>query len=89
MLESKIERQVCKFAESQGWKSIKLSGPGNRGKPDRLFYADGGRVKFVEFKRPGGKLSRLQALRLSQFAALGFSAYVVESIEEGKALFNG
>lgn len=88
MKESEIERHVCAYARNKGWRNMKLNGPGERGKPDRLFYAPGGRVIFVEFKKPGGQVAQIQYYRLAELAKCDFDTYVVETKEEGEALFN-
>ena len=58
-IESSIERSVCKWAKDNGCLVIKQTSPNNRGVPDRLFLRDG-KCLFIEFKRPGGKVSALQ-----------------------------
>lgn len=54
MIESPIEDWACEQAEAAGWLVRKLQWTGRRGAPDR-FFAKGGRVVLIEFKRPGGK----------------------------------
>lgn len=88
MRESKIERAVCDIAKQKGWQNFKLSGPNDRGKPDRLFFSHGGRVKFVEFKSTGQKPTALQLLQLQRLTELGFDCHVIDSIEDGRALFD-
>jgi hypothetical protein len=88
MRERAIEAAVCRYAKSRGWQSIKLNGPGDRGQPDRLFFAAGGRVKFVEFKAPGKKPRRLQELFLRRLARCDFDCFVIDNVAEGKALFD-
>lgn len=85
MRESDVERHVCGYARTKGWKNIKL---GQQGWPDRLFYASGGRIMFVEFKRPGGEPRPLQMHRLAELATCDFDTYVIDTKEEGEALFN-
>jgi len=85
--ESQIERAVCDIAKEKGWKNYKLNGPGDRGKPDRMFLSIGGRVKFVEFKSPGKRPTKLQVYQLEQLTAMGFECYVIDSIEAGADLF--
>ena len=87
MRESQIEKAVCVYAKARGWLSIKLAGPGDRGKPDRLFLAKGGRVKFIEFKAPGKKPTLLQADTLDRLWAFGFEVHVVDHPLQAKEIF--
>lgn len=41
---------------------------------------------FVEFKRPDGKLSKLQEREIARIRKLGHACYVVSNITEAKAL---
>lgn len=88
MRESTIERAVCGYARTKGWRNFKLNGPGDIGKPDRVFFAPGQRVKFIEFKAPGEKLRELQAYRLAELASCGFDTFVVDNVNDGKRLFD-
>jgi hypothetical protein len=60
LTESQIERKVCKWAKEKGILSYKFVSPQNSGVPDRMFIGPSGHVVFIEFKKPGGKLSALQ-----------------------------
>lgn len=71
VLEKNIEAKVVRWATAQGWEVIKLNGMGNRSRPDRLFVMPYGRCAFIEFKRPGGVLTRLQEQTLKRLANLG------------------
>lgn len=88
MRESTIEHRTCDYAETKGWSNLKLNGPGDRGKPDRLFYRRGPEVKFVEFKAPGETLRPLQKLVMGKLAMCGFDCHVIDNIEDGKRLFD-
>lgn len=76
--ESAIEKPVVKFAKDHGLIAWKLSAPGTRGVPDRMFLGprvrgclgksanDGGHCVFIEFKRPpsaGNPGGKLTALQ--------------------------
>lgn len=82
MKESSVESAVCKYAKSKGWLPVKLSGPGDRGKPDRMFLRNGKAV-FIEFKAPGKKPTALQLRWLEQLSDMGFVATWVDNVEEG------
>ena len=83
MRESAIEKAVCDFARENGCLVVKLASPGDRGKPDRAFFKDG-KTMFIEFKRPGGKVTALQYRALKQLREHGFFAMWTDSIEEGE-----
>lgn len=80
--ESAIEKAVVGHAKKIGVRSVKLNGPGDRGKADRMFLRDG-RVIFIEFKRPGGKPTALQLKWQREMTALGFTSLIVDSIKDG------
>jgi hypothetical protein len=87
--EASIERAVVAYAKkTRGVLAIKL-GTGSRfastGWPDRLFVGRSA-VLFMEFKRPGGKLTSLQAERCRQLRHLGWTVHVVSDVEAGKSL---
>lgn len=89
--ESSIERAVVEYAKKHGILSIKMStqGPmGSTGWPDRLFLGKDMQVRWVEFKREGGKLTMLQRRRHAQLAALGWSTAVVWTVEQGKDILD-
>lgn len=85
MRESAIERAVVEHAKTAGWIAIKLNGPGDKGKPDRLFLKDGSAI-FVEFKAPGKRPTALQEQYLQRLRAAGFSAVVVDNVDVGKVM---
>ena len=78
MNEHHIEAQLKKAVEASGGLCWKLVCPGTTGVPDRLCLM-GGQVVFVEVKAPGKKPRPIQRRRMSQLAAHGFTALVVDS----------
>lgn len=52
-----------------------------RGWPDRIVPLENGEVLWVELKRPGGKLSALQAKVHNDLDKLGHKVYVIDSKE--------
>lgn len=83
MLEKDIESAFQRKAKSNGWLTQKLdSGKISRGWPDRLIVLPGGSVVFIEFKTAKGKLSELQAYRISQLRDYGQNVYVCRSWQE-------
>lgn len=86
MLESEIEKECCKWAASEGWSSYKFVSPSKRGVPDRIFLRDNKTV-FVEFKRPGGKLSKLQEREIEKLRAQQFKVFVIDNLRSMQIAF--
>ena len=70
ILERTIEGRVVEWARKRGWKVKKMNGLGDRGWPDRLFVGPGGICAFIEFKKPGGKLTPLQQDTINELRSL-------------------
>lgn len=87
MRESYVESKVCRYARARGWYTMKLSGPGDKGKPDRIFMTKGERVKFVEFKAPGKTPTQLQRKVLRDFEEMGFEVHVVDHPGQAEEIF--
>ncbi len=79
-LERNIERRFRQGVKDAGGWAIKLVGVA--GLPDRLVLRPGGRVHFVELKRPGGRVSKIQAAVHRKLTRLGMSVTVVTGKEE-------
>ena len=73
-----MEDWACERAEEAGWLVRKVQWVGRRNAPDRLFAKDG-RVVFIEFKRPGGKLLRGQPREIEAFRAAGVEVFVADN----------
>ena len=72
-LEKEIEKKLREMIERNGGRCLKWVCPGWAGVPDRLCLLPGGRIFFVETKRPrGGKLSRRQKWWRDVLQGLGF-----------------
>lgn len=80
MLESELEAWCRKEAMKKKLLLLKLSPQYTPGIPDRLLIAPGGMV-LVEFKRPGGKLTKLQAGVHRKIQRAGGVVYVCDSKE--------
>jgi hypothetical protein len=79
VLERDVEQPVVKWARANGIK-IKKKMPGDQ--LDRWFMLPGGRVFIIEFKKPGGKLTPLQAKEISELQALGYDVEVHNDSEK-------
>lgn len=83
VIERDIEKKLRRMVERRGGLCLKWVCPGWSGVPDRILLLPGGRVIFVETKRPiGGKLSVLQTWWLEQLRRLGFRAISVRNDDD-------
>jgi hypothetical protein len=80
--ESAVERAIVEFAELHGAMTLKLSGQGMRGKPDRLFLHQG-KTLFLEIKRKGMRPTTLQARAISEINEHGVAADWCDCIGDG------
>lgn len=77
-LEKDIEKKLRKMVERHGGVCLKWVCPGWSGVPDRIVLLPGGRVIFVETKRPkGGTLSQLQKWWAKKLIDLGFNHWII------------
>lgn len=82
MLEKEVERKLVTVVQMMDGVAVKFVSPGFAGMPDRLVLLPGGRIAFVEVKRPGEKPRPLQKARHRMLRRLGFKVYVLDSVEE-------
>jgi hypothetical protein len=82
MSESEIEKAIVEFAKKNGISTLKLSGPHDRGKADRLFMHNG-KALFLEIKAPGKKPTELQKRFLRERHYDGFPATWVDDKDDG------
>ncbi len=80
-LERDIEARCVRYAESQDWLSIKLD-LASRDWPDRLFIGPSSQYLFVEFKRPGKKARKRQAIMHRRLRERGHPVSVIVSYEQ-------
>ena len=72
-LEKDIERKLVDMVRKHGGKCPKWVSPGWSGVPDRLVLLPGGRIIFVEMKRPkGSRVAALQKKWREWLTRLGF-----------------
>jgi len=87
--EAQVQGPVIRYGRSLGLRCDKLSA-GSRfqgsGLPDYVVWAYGGRPVLVEFKRPGGELSALQAVVQTELKALKYKVVTIDNVEDGKRL---
>lgn len=87
MREKDVEQRLIDGAEALGGTAIKFTGA--RGLPDRIVLLPGGRIAFVEVKRPGQRARKLQEYWLGVFARYGFRTAVVSTPSEVDTLLRG
>ena len=87
-LEKEIERKLKVLVEGKlGGLCLKWVCPGWSGVPDRILLFPGGRVYFVELKRPkGGKVDSLQKWWKRKLEGLGFTVWHVYTTDDLKHL---
>ena len=82
MTEKSVECRLVKRVEKLGGKAYKFVSPGSIGVPDRMVCLPGGRVIFVETKRPkDGKLSKIQNYRIKELQDLGCQVEVINTTQ--------
>ena len=86
--ETYIEKEVCKYAKSKGWRQRKMAFVGRRGCPDRWFMRGDGQLVIIEFKDKNGTLSPHQRREVNWLMTHGFNVHVIDNIEDGMAVFD-
>lgn len=81
ILERDLEKYFTAQCKKLGLLTLKLHVRFARGWPDRIVPVKNGKVLWVELKRPGGKLSALQAKLHADLAKIGHEVYVLDSKE--------
>lgn len=89
MRESAIESSVCRYAKDCGILAYKFNSMGRAGVPDRLFLVPDGRIFFIEFKTPTGRLSKLQGHEIRRIRRVNHDVYVVNSVPQGREIIDG
>lgn len=80
-VETGIENRVVKFAEAHGWWVRKFTCPGSSGEPDRVFIRNGV-VIFIEFKKLGVPVRKLQRIRHQEMREYGATVYWFDNEKE-------
>lgn len=78
-LEKEIEAYFVRRVNAAGGWAIKFPAGSVAGMPDRIVLLRGGVVEFVELKRPGGKLRKLQVNVCRKISSFNFSVFVIDS----------
>ena len=80
MTESQIQKKIIDHYTKEGWLVVKLIKTNTNGIPDLMILKDG-TTRFIEVKKPGGKIAELQKYRIKQLRQQGFDAVVMDGIE--------
>lgn len=86
LLEKELELKLSKRIKEIGGWPAKFVSPGMAGVPDRILLLPGGKMLFVEMKKPGQILRPLQEKRKRDLEKLGFIVQVVDSAYKIEAL---
>ena len=82
-LEKEIEAKLVNAVKNHGGLCLKWVCPGWSGVPDRIVLLAGGKVCFVELKRPkGGVVSSRQRWWARKLTQLGFDHYYIYNDED-------
>ena len=87
MLERTVERRFVQEAKRRGYLCYKFAFIGRRGAQDRLVLAPGGRIAFVELKRPGKTARNLQRWVHKKIRAYGFTVETIDTLAGVDAFF--
>lgn len=83
MREAAVERKIVDVIKSKGGLCLKWVSPGYTGVPDRIAVLPGGRILFIEVKKPGtGRLSSRQKRVGDLLRALGCTVLVIDKTED-------
>lgn len=85
MREAKIQTEIKKHLEAKGYLVVKILQSTLNGWPD-LQAMKGGKIYFIEVKRPGEKLEPLQEYRHKQLEALGFTCITARGVQDIEGL---
>lgn len=88
MRERDIERYLDAQVRRIGGTTRKIRFVGRRGAPDRVVMLPGGRLVWVELKRPGEKPEAHQLREHARLAALGQVVAVIDSYAGVESFIN-
>lgn len=82
MLEKDIEARLKRGVERAGGLCLKWVSPGCTGVPDRIVLLPGGKVIFVELKKPGGRLAARQVHMTTKLLRLNMRTVCLWTVED-------
>lgn len=84
MTEKKIEEKLRDEVKKLGGMALKFVSPSHAGVFDRVVLLPGGKVWFVELKRPGKELSALQKIFRRELDQLKTPYRVIDDMQKVK-----
>ena len=78
MTEQQIQSKIIKELESQGYYVIKLIKTNKNGIPDLLVLPKNSDAFFIEVKKEGGVLSKLQEYRINELNKHGLKTQILK-----------
>lgn len=87
-LEKMSESKFREYVRKDNNEYFKLNVMGRRGWPDRMVFMDNARILWLEFKREGEGLRKLQEYIHRKLRKKGHVVYTVYSFEEAVAIYN-
>lgn len=89
MLEKDVEAKLRRGVKALGCLCLKFVSPGYVGVPDRVILIPGGRLIFVELKKPGERERPRQGYVQKVFRRYGLEVYdAVDSPEKVQAVID-
>jgi hypothetical protein len=80
--ERDIELYLMKQVRALGGRALKMAPVSKAGLPDRVCVLPNGQVRWVELKRPGGKVTKIQSHAHAEFLRLGHFVHVLSTHDE-------
>jgi Holliday junction resolvase len=80
-LEQKIQSRIIKKLQAEGWLCLKIIKLSASGYPDLLCHRNG-ETMYIEVKRPNGKLSELQKIRIKELTNNGIKVKAWSDYEQ-------
>jgi hypothetical protein len=81
-MEARLQANCLKEARRRGLLAYKTVAVGIQGFPDAMLVASGGKIVFVEFKQPGGRLRPAQVRRIKELEEHCVITYVIDTYEK-------
>lgn len=80
MLEQQVQKKIIIQLEREGYFVLKIIKANKNGYPDLIAIKDG-QTMFIEVKKPDGKLSELQKVRIKELREKNINVKVWQSYD--------
>lgn len=80
--EKDIELYLMKQVRALGGRALKMAPVSKAGLPDRVCVLPNGQVRWVELKRPGGQVTKIQSRAHAELLRLGHYVHVLSTHEQ-------